>query len=145
MNILDRLELAKNIRIESSVMCNSKISFGLVNSDHNGVRATFSKGLFDALKLNSVKNAAGEEEYWVDVYPLEEKSLAIGGSLGIDQAYRCKLCGSGRKVAYNSQMVKDLVAYYQLDYSEKTSMTFYNIQFERINDDKIIAVVQIKS
>ena len=48
MNILDRLELAKNIRIESSVVCNSKISFGLVNSDHNGVRATFSKGLFDA-------------------------------------------------------------------------------------------------
>lgn len=146
MNIAEKLELAKRIQIENNVDPSAKqsqISFGLVKSKSNGVRATFSKGLCEALELEGIKNDSDTDEIWVEVYPLDENSLAISRDLGIDQAYHCKLCGEGRRVAYNTKMVHDLVAYYQLDYSKRTSKTFYNIQFERYNG-RIVAIVQIK-
>ena len=113
---------------------NSKPSFGIVNSRHNGKRFSFSKALSEELGLTD----------YVEFQPSGQKVLLISKALGIPKAMNSNLCGEdGKKIAYCSGHVAALSKFYNLDFTKRTSRSFDRITFATspVTGEKIAVVV----
>lgn len=145
MDIKKMLDSAHELQIAKvAPAVYNRPSFGLVKSTGNGTRAIFSTPLVSALQIKPVMNKeTGEEELRVQVKPCDPGTLLIAQDLGIPDAYSCVLKGSGRKVAYNSQMVDELIEYFKLDYSKLTSNFFQDIQTESTDEGVKVATVVV--
>ncbi|NYF23567.1 hypothetical protein [Sporosarcina sp. JAI121] len=73
-----------------------------------------------------------------------EGVIAIAKNLG-DKHTDYKLSKSGKmSVIYNTALVKEIVERYELDYSERTSLTFPVLETDE-NDGEVIVFIQMKS
>lgn len=101
----------------------SKCSFGIVNSI-NGKRLSFSKALCSKLKLNKT----------VYLLPVPEKGkLLISGETLSNKSAVASLSGGDKKISYSANLVGMLTDAFELDFSEKTSMSFTDIEFDTLN------------
>jgi len=99
-----------------------KYSVGIVNNI-NGKRLTISKSLAERLALSDS----------VCVMPSAEKGkLVLGKTLPFPSASKVNLNGTGKKIAYNAELVQVLTQAFKLDFSKCTSRTFNNVSFDEL-------------
>ncbi|WP_418626841.1 hypothetical protein [Anaerosinus sp.] len=106
-------------------------SISIVNN-HNGKRLAVNESLYKILnKLDTVQFM---------VIP-KKGLLLIGKYLGEENSY--KLSTTGRPVVYSAGLVESLTEIFELDYTNKTSMSFRHIEIDD-SDKSVIAIVEIK-
>lgn len=111
-----------------------KYSISVVNSDGNGKRISFSKGLIQRLGLDGS----------VSLLPLKDHGvLMLAKELPFTRASKIKLNSKDGRIAYNADAVHLVVTTFGLDYSNgRTSLSFNNVEFME-EDGMEIAVVQM--
>ena len=121
-----------NAQIPQVKTVSSKFSFGIVNSQRNGKRCSFSQDLVKKLDLTDEVFAMPS---------LETRKLVVGKALPFENALRIKLSKSdGRKIAYDAHFVEMLTEMFCLDFTAHVSQTFYNIEFDQI-DNNTVAII----
>lgn len=107
-----------------------KYSVGIVNNS-NGKRMTVSKALAERLELSD----------FVYAMPSAEKGLLVlGKALPFPSAYKVSLNGTGKKIAYNTELVQVLSQAFKLDFSKCTSRTFNDISFDELEGTEVAIV-----
>ena len=110
-----------------------KYSVSIVNSSGNGKRVTLSKALVEKLQLEGT----------VDILPVpSENAVMMGKTLSFPCTSQIELNSADKRTAYHANAVKVIVEAFGLDYSNKTSMSFNDIEFAEI-DGVPIAVVNM--
>lgn len=105
---------------------NGICSLGVVNSESNGKRLTFSKALSAQLGL--------EEE--VSILPnIKTGELIVAKSIDSGKAHRGKLSGKDKKICYNAGMVQLVTQAFNLDFSERVSRSFSTVKFGNSGND----------
>lgn len=106
-------------------------SVGIVNSIDNGKRVSISKSLAQKLALGDT----------LFVLPMAEDGVALlAKALPFDAASNVKLSGSSKKIAYSAALVQLLTAEFGLDFSDRTSMSFNEVDFDNLNGVTVAAV-----
>ena len=114
----------------------SKYSVGIVNSDRNGKRVTFSKSLIEKLGL----------EGSVYMLPLaDEGVLLLAKEMSFPSASEIVLNSKDQSISYNADAVKLLVDTFGLDYTNCTSKAFNQIEFEEHEGVTFAAVTMVAS
>lgn len=114
---------------------NTKLSLNIVSTEKNGKRLRISKGLLEELGTPSTVQIS-----------VSDTELKIGKSLKNCQN-NFQLTGAGDTL-YRSGLVDELTEHFGLDFSERSSLTFDEIQIKlrRYNDEEIpYAVVKLVS
>ena len=97
-----------------------KHSVSIVNNV-NGKRITISKSIADHLELSD----------FVMVKPsVEKRKLVLGRALPFPGSSKVNLSGSGKKIAYNSELVQVLTKAFDLDFTKCTSRSFSDVTFD---------------
>lgn len=112
------------------------LSFNIVNSESNGKRIRFSKGL--ALAVGITESA--------DMLPIKDEGLLmVAENLPYGAACPVKLNGKGgnAKIAYNSGMVALLTNVFELDFTKHVSMSFSDISIEKLDDGTPVALIRM--
>ena len=108
----------------------SKHSISIVNNI-NGRRVTISKSIADYLKLSD----------FVMVKPsVEKRKLVLGRELPFPGSSKVNLSGSGKKIAYNAELVQVLTKAFDLDFTKCTSRSFSDVTLD-VLDDVPVAIV----
>lgn len=137
-------EILKNLEqidvpqvLPSKPIGNGTPSFGIVNSNGNGRRLSFSKALAAMLELEDT----------VQILPIvNEGCILLGKNLPTAKASTVSLCGDGKKIAYASQIVTMLTKLFKLDFSGRVSHSFRDISFERPSEgEPYVALVRLVS
>jgi hypothetical protein len=105
-------------------------SLGIVNS-FNGKRLSFSKALSQKLGLTDkvyIIPVPAKNVVMISAQPLNDKS-----SVGT-------LNKAEKKICYSSALVAMLSAAFKLDYSIRTSISFFDVCFETINGTEVAIV-----
>ena len=112
---------------------NGKYSLGIVNSEGNGKRVSFSKALTAKLELTDT----------VYIVPLPDEGVLLISKekLHSDATYG-KLSGNDKKYCYSAGMVALLIESFKLDFEGHTSKAFGNIEIDD-SDDIVYAVVTL--
>lgn len=97
-----------------------KYSVGIVCSESNGKRVTFTAALASHLKLGNV--------VYITAYA-EDGFIVIGATPYNNLSSSYKLSGKDKKIAYASDLVHYLIDNFHLDYSTCVSRSFGNIIF----------------
>ena len=125
----------QQLPINTNVASRGKLSVGIVNSQNNGKRLTFSKALAEALDLKDE----------VVILPvLTEGVMLISKTLRFNDKIVCKLNGDGKKVAYAAGLVQQLTECFGLDFSEHVSCTFTDIMIEDLDGVPVAVVAMPK-
>ena len=97
----------------------------------NGKRISFSKslaaqlGITNEIYLLPIKDA--------NTLILSAKPIGRKSSVGT-------VTGEGKKICYSAQLCKALVEIFKLDYDHATSLSFRDISFDIMNDEKVAIV-----
>ena len=97
----------------------------------NGKRISFSKslaaqlGITNEIYLLPIKDA--------NTLILSAKPIGSKSSVGT-------VTGEGKKICYSAQLCKALVEIFKLDYDHATSLSFRDISFDIMNDEKVAIV-----
>ena len=111
-------EAAEVARIASTG--SSKYSVSVINSDGNGKRVVFSKELVKKLNLNGC----------VSLLPVKGESvLMVASVLPFENASTIKLTSADKRTAYHAGAVQLIANTFDLDYTDKTSMSFGDVDF----------------
>ena len=101
-----------------------KFSFGIVYSKNNGKRISLSKSLAKALNVD-------HKDSKIMLLPVPGQNvLLLSSELPTNVASSCCLSGEDKKIGYASEIVKLLMDVFNLDFSDKTSMSFADIQLD---------------
>lgn len=105
-------------------------SFGVVNNI-NGKRLTLSKALAAALGLEDA----------MEILPHhDENFLFVGKKLHATKVFYGKLSGAEKKICYSSELVTRVTEAFNLDFSDKTSMSVNTIEFTEIDGNPVAVV-----
>lgn len=131
---------ARNVQlpnVTTSASNNSRLSFNIVNSKHNGKRIKLSKGL--ALEAGITESAA--------MLPIKSKGLLmVAEKLPFQAACSVTLKDDGgAKIAYSYKMVALLTQEFALDFAERTSMSFNDISIDKLEDGTTVALIRISN
>lgn len=108
----------------NSVSNTGKYSFGIVNSKKNGKRLSFSKALSNVLGLTDK----------VTLMPnIEDGKVVICRTLVFPQALKGILRNEGSKICYNTALVERLSEDFFIDFSNRVSYTFTDIEIDEFN------------
>ena len=119
-NIGDLIAKANNNSCIVTGIGKNKFSISIVNNI-NGRRVTLSKALCEGLALSNI----------VYFLPVEEThQLLISASPIGERSTDIALSGNGKKICYNAKLVRNLSACFKLDYTEKTSTCFTDIEVD---------------
>ena len=138
MKTLDAAARAVQLpKVAMSASHNSRLSLNIVNSKRNGKRIKLSKGL--ALAAGITESAA--------MLPIKSEGLLmVAEKLPYPAAHPVNLKDDeGAKIAYNYGMVALLTEVFDLDFSERTSMSFSDITIETLEDDTPVALIRISN
>ncbi len=126
---------AKLSQLPASTFRTSNLSFNIVNSKRNGKRVKFSKGLAQAVDLTDS----------ADMLLLKEEGLLmVAKKLPYEATYPVLLKGEDEaKIAYNTGMVALLTQMFDLNFTGHTSMSFSDIDIEKLEDGTLVALVHI--
>lgn len=131
-NLSDLIAKANNNTCAVTGTGNSKLSVSIVNNI-NGKRITISKSLSESLSLST-------SAYFL---PVEETSQLLISAAPIgEQSTPVALSDKGKKICYNSKFVQKLSACFKLDFTDKTSMSFTEIEINTSTEHSV-AVVNI--
>lgn len=135
INSTKKLTLTKPNSKSNSRGTGARTSRGMatiVNSNKNGKRITFAKKLLEKLGISET----------VDV-SITRNGIVIGSKIP-ENAETFTLRTSGSKgVIYSYSLAEEISAVFELDFSERVSMTFTEVEF--INDgDYFYAEIKIK-
>lgn len=133
INELIALAETSNVPFVTSTGAN-KCSFCIVNNI-NGKRLSFSKMLSQKLELST--------EVFLLPLPSQGKILLANTPIS-PKASVGTLSGVDKKICYSAQLVKGVSAAFQLDFSEKTSIAFSDIEFDTVNGTTV-AIVNISN
>lgn len=131
MKMADVLKTAKVVNLSNSKGGNSVKSFSIVNSN-NGKRVAFSLSLLE--ELSSPKTL----EFATDT---KNRKLYVAENLGGNfKSQEIKYGGKG--IIYNSTLVEEITKAFELDFSNKTSVSFRDIDVDEDEDtgEKVIIV-----
>ena len=132
-NIQKLFEAAASQNIPKVSGSTGKYSVSVVNSDGNGKRITLSKALRDKLQLSDS----------ISMVPLKkERVLMMAKALPFESASNIQLNSSNGRISYNAGAVKLIVDTFGLDYSNRTSMSFSDIEFDT-HEGMTVAIVNI--
>ena len=134
--LLEKAKAAENVpvAVKSTSSGSSKLSFGIVYSEENGKRLSFSKALVKTLGLTDS----------VSIFPLvEEGIILISKDLENENASVGKLSKKEKKYCYNAAIVKMLIDAFKPDFNGHVSKSYDDISFEYV-DDKMVAAVKIQ-
>lgn len=134
--LLEKAKAAENVpvAVKSTSSGSSKLSFGIVYSEENGKRLSFSKALVKTLGLTDS----------VSIFPLvEEGVILISKNLDNENASIGKLKKEGKKYCYNAAIVKMLIEAFNLNFEGHVSRSYDDISFEYI-DDRMVAAIKIQ-
>ena len=108
------------------------LSFGVVNSQQNGKRLSFSKALVSALELEDT----------VQLLPAAgDAVLFVAKTLPSEVSFPGKLSGEGKKICYSGPLVALITDAFRLDYTGgRTSHSFSHIEFEDMGGVKVAAI-----
>ena len=124
--------ITRSVRTRSS-----KYSMGIVRSERNGKRISFSSALVDRLEL--------EDTVFITAFPTE--GLLILGSTAYSEDstefYLRDNKGHG-KLCYNASLVEFLINAFDLDYSDHVSKTFTDITFSE-DANPPMAIVKLET
>ena len=113
-----------------STTASGPISFGVVNNI-NGKRLTLSKALSAALSLEDA----------MEILPsYEENVLFVSKKLPAAKVFTGKLSGADKKICYSSVLVERVTTAFNLDFSNKTSMSVNTIEFTEIEGVPVAVV-----
>jgi hypothetical protein len=113
-----------------STTTSGPVSFGVVNNI-NGKRLTLSKALAAALGLEDA----------MEILPShDENFLFVGKKLPVDKAFPGKLSGADKKICYSAELVERVTTAFNLDFSDKTSMSVNTIEFTEIDGNPVAVV-----
>lgn len=116
-----------------SVGARRRGGLSIINSQKNGKRITLTKKWWEALEKPTAIQLA-----------MKEKVLVLGGHLGDDFRTFSWITKDQKPVLYHSNLVEELVQFYQLDYSNgRTSLSFSDIQLKRVSGQPAL-VIQMK-
>lgn len=116
-----------------SVGARGRGGLSIINSQKNGKRITLTKKWWEALEKPTKIQLA-----------MKEKVLVLGGRLGDDFRTFSWITKDQKPVLYHSNLVEELVRFYQLDYSNgRTSLSFGDIELKRVNGQPAL-VIQMK-
>ncbi len=117
---------------------NSKMSLGIVNSEANGRRVSFSKALSTALGLKTTAEIA--------LVP-DEGCVLIAAKLPHANVIKAKLSAKGskegRKISYSASAVHALTEAFKLNFAEHVSVSYDDVTVEALDDGTKVAVVEI--
>lgn len=99
----------------------------IISSEKYGRRLSFPKNIIQKLEL--------ELEEKVEL-TLKNKKIYVGRRIPNSSTYNLKKSG-GRKIIYSAPLVEQILEINNLDFSNKTSQTFYNVNFLKFEDDII--------
>ncbi|EGC92681.1 hypothetical protein HMPREF9402_2866 [Turicibacter sp. HGF1] len=116
-----------------SVGARGRGGLSIINSENNGKRITLTK------------------KWWIELgqpqtiqFAMHNHTLVVGECLGDQFPSFSWITKDQKPVLYHSALVKELVNYYQLDYSNgRTSLSFGEIQLKKING-KPALIIQMK-
>ena len=112
-----------------------KYSFGVVNSKNNGKRLSFSKALAKELDL--------EEKF--NIMPLSSKGvLMVAKKLPFGRVSVGTLKGDEKKICYGADLVELVTGCFGLDFAERTSMSFSDIEFNEKDGVKVALIDMTK-
>lgn len=111
----------------------AKVSLSIVNSDNNGKRISFTSTLLEKLDNPSALQF---------VLSKEDGCVVIGEELRPDER-KIVFSKKGSNVLYCGGIIKEITETFNLDYSDKTSQSFDNIEFDEYMD-KPIAIIYFK-
>lgn len=97
----------------------------------NGKRISFSKSLTTHLDVTN------------DIYllPVKEANTLILSAKPIgSKSSAVPVTGEGKKICYSARLCKALVEAFKLDYDHATSLSFRDISFDIMNDEKVAIV-----
>ncbi|WP_052414778.1 hypothetical protein [Paenibacillus sp. FSL R5-0345] len=104
----------------------------LVNADGNSKRFTISAKVMEQIGF--------PEQIQIGV---NEKGFAVGAKLPNNETcFTLKQSGT-KAVVYSSELVKELTSLFDLDFSERTSITFYEVTYLNYKD-AVIAVFPLE-
>lgn len=109
----------------STHTASGKYSVGIVCSENNGKRVTFTAALASHLKLQNV--------VYITAYA-DDGFIVIGATPYSDFSSSYKLSGKDKKIAYASDLVHYLIDAFHLDYSTCVSKSFGQIIFNNDPD-----------
>lgn len=129
-DLLTKINEDTNIPVITATGGSNSYSFGVVNNI-NGKRLTFSKALTKVLEL-------GEDVVFAP--SPEDGILMVAKELPSGRASTGKLKGGDKKTCYRAELVKLIVECFNLDYSDRTSLSFNNIKIDERDDIKIALI-----
>ena len=113
-----------------STTASGPLSFGVVNNV-NGKRLTLSKALSAALGLEDI----------MEILPSYENNfLFVGKKLPAAKVFGGKLSGAEKKICYSSELVERVTTAFNLDFSNRTSMSVSTIEFTEIEGAPVAVV-----
>ena len=122
MKAQEILANAEAINVSSKKGGKSIKSVSLVFCD-NGKRLTLSKSLFEALgKPEFIKLAADVGNGFLIIAPDTDEA-----------GNKYSVSNKGKGIVYNAALVKYITVIFDLDFSERTSMSFDNVKVKSIN------------
>ena len=141
-SIIDLIKLSEQTEIPASASrggsSNSKLSFGIVNSEANGKRVSFSKSLVQSLDLKGSAEIA--------LVP-DKGCILIASELPHKNVVICKFSAKGdkggRRLSYNSEAVYLLTKTFNLNFTDHVSVSYDSITIETLEDGTSVAVVEI--
>lgn len=135
----DLLKAAEKITLPDAARAshNRKATFAFsVVNNKSGKRIVFNRELSNALALTDS----------VDIMPISSEGCVIAASsLPIKNALHYSLRDkAGIKTVYSSNAVYTLTACFELDYSEHTSLSFYDVTIDKLEDGTPVAVIMMR-
>ncbi|MCT4508654.1 MAG: hypothetical protein N4A48_07815, partial [Tepidibacter sp.] len=129
-DVLSNFHGAKSVSVSKDITDAGVIS--IINSKSNGKRISLSKELMD--KLDNPSRVQ---------FAFSENSIAIGVGF-LDEVPDYKINESKTKgLIYASKLVEEITEEFELDFSDRTSITFHDVEY--IDEENIcIAIIKIK-
>jgi len=110
---------------------NSKYSFGIVNSQNNGKRLSFSKALAKDTDLTDI----------VYILPsVASGEVFVAGTSISEKCSKASLSGADKKLCYSTPLVKLIIDTFGLDFGGHTSVSFSDISIEELNGVKVARI-----
>ena len=131
-NLTDLITAAENNSTTQVVSgSNSKYSFGIVNSQNNGKRLSFSKALAKDTDLTDI----------VYILPsVASGEVFVAGTSISEKCSKALLSGADKKLCYSTPLVKLIIETFGIDFGGHTSMAFSDITIEELNDVKVARI-----
>lgn len=124
------LAKAQAATLPKVVAASGTYSFGIVNNK-NGKRLTFSKALANRLAL---------DDHVEMLVSKEDNVLFVAKELPGDNTLEGDLRGDDKKICYSGPLAKLLSDVFGLNFSTKTSMAFYDMDFQMVGNHEVAAI-----